>query len=754
MENNNNETKGLKIGTTNQKDASTSQNFKNSSPQIEQTQVQENNKQETQQPSQPNVNTGLVALDVVTKINKIDIDMRAFVKEYGINTVDIEVEEILRIAQDAGFKAKRKYIKIKDLNEKYPQPSILRYKEDNTYVVLLGINYKESKAVILPALAQEAKIIDIDELQEKIYDFILLMSHKNRETDAKFGFKWFFLEILKYKKIIGQVLIGSFVIQLFGLVTPLFTQVILDKVLVHRTISTLNVLGFAFLVVTIFEFLLNISRNYIFIHTSNKIDAKLGAKLFKHLFRLYYSYFETRQVGNIVARVRELDRIREFITNKSTSVLIDSFFSVVFLAIMLVYSTKLTFIALGFIAITGVIYVAITPELRARLEEKFQMGAHSNSYLVEAVTGVQTVKSLSIEGSMFRKWEEKLGNYIKSGFNLAIIGNFTGALCGMLQKLMTISILYMGVILVIENKLTIGQLIAFQMFAGQFSAPMLRLVNLWNELQQTLLAVDRIGDILNSPLELQSKNAITLSDVRGDIKVENLSFKYGLDTPTVLKHMNLNIPAGKTIGFVGRSGSGKSTLTKLIQRLYYPTEGTIFIDGIDIRNINPIWLRTNIGIVLQENYLFSGTIKENIALPRPNMSMEAIIQVAKIAGAHEFISKFPQGYDTQVGERGSSLSGGQKQRIAIARALISNPKILIFDEATSALDYESEKIIKDNMKLISQGRTTIVIAHRLSTIKDCDMIVCFDDGQIVEIGTHESLIEKGGYYKNLYLAQK
>jgi len=700
----------------------------------------------------PNVNTGLISLEIVSKINNIDIDMRSIVREYGINSADIESDEIIRIAKNKGFKVKKKKIKLKDLSLKYPLPAILQLK-DNSYIVLLALKQNENTALTLTPLEKHPKSSNIDELQEKISDFIIILRHKNINSDIKFGFKWFFREIFKYKKIITQVLLGSFVVQLFGLVTPLFTQVILDKVLVNRTISTLDVLAFAFIVVAVFELLLNLSRNYIFIHTTNKIDAKLGAKLFRHLFQLYYIYFEKRQVGNIVARVRELDRIREFITNKSVSVLIDAFFSIVFLAVMFIYSPKLTFISLGFLAIIGVIYVLITPELRNRLEEKFQMGAHSNSYLVEAVTGVQTVKSLAIEGSMFRKWEEKLGKYLKSSFNLAIMGNFTGSICGFLQKAMTICILYIGVMLVIENKLTIGQLIAFQMFSGQFSAPMLRLVGLWNEFQQTLLAVDRIGDILNSPVELQSQNAITLNNVQGNIKIDNLSFKYNVDAPYVLNDINLEIKAGEKIGFVGRSGSGKSTIAKLIQRLYYATEGTIYIDGIDIRNVNPVWLRTNIGIVLQENYLFSGTIKDNISLPRPNISMEGIIQAAQISGAHEFISKLPKGYDSEVGERGSSLSGGQKQRIAIARALISNPRILIFDEATSALDYESERIIRDNMALISKGRTTIIIAHRLSTIKDCDKIVCFDNGRIVEVGSHKELIEKDGYYRNLYNAQ-
>ena len=719
---------------------------------------QEDIKQENIQDDKPkrslpdNVNSGLICLEIVARMNKTDIDMRSVVREFGIETADVSPEELMRIAKSRGFKIKKKKFALTDLTDKYPMPAIIQLKDD-TYRVLLAVRPDENKVLTLTPLEKHPEVHTYEELQEQMQDFILVLAHKMLDDDVKFGFKWFFNEIFKYKKIIGQVLLGSFVVQLFGLVTPLFTQVILDKVLVHRTISTLDVLAFAFIIVSIFELLLNLSRNYIFIHTTNKIDAKLGSKLFQHLFHLYYVYFENRQVGNIIARVRELDRIREFITDKSVSVLIDAFFSLVFVVIMLVYSVKLTMISLGALAIIAVIYLLITPELRTRLEEKFQMGAQQNSYLVEAVTGVQTVKSLAVEGSMFRKWEDKLGKYLKSSFNLAIMGNFTGSICGFIQKLMTIAILYVGVLLVIQNKLTIGQLIAFQMFSGQFAAPMLRLVGLWNDFQQTLLAVDRIGDILNSPVEMQSGTAITLHDVKGEIEIENLSFKYNIEAPMVLKNINLTIHPGERIGFVGRSGSGKSTITKLIQRLYYTTEGTIYIDGIDIRNINPVWLRTNIGIVLQENYLFSGTIKDNIALPRPNMPMEGIVQVAQIAGAHEFISKLPKGYDTEVGERGSSLSGGQKQRIAIARALVANPRILIFDEATSALDYESEKIIRDNMDMIAKGRTTIIIAHRLSTIKDCDRIVCFDNGEIVEMGPPQELLKHNGYFRQLYMAQ-
>ena len=451
--------------------------------------------------------------------------------------------------------------------------------------------------------------------------------------------------------------------------------------------------------------------------------------------------------------MRELDQIREFITNKSVSVIIDLFFSTVFLIVMFVYSRILTFVVLFVVSLIAILYVVFTPELRARLESKFQMGAQSNSYLVEAVTGVQTVKSLSIEGMMQKKWNDYLGKYVKAGFNLSIMSNFAGSLSNLLQKGMTIAILWIGVTLVIKNKLTIGQLIAFQMFANQFSAPVMRLVNLWNEFQQVLLGVDRLGDILNNPVEVTSDKAITLPKINGFVRVDNLSFKYTPNSPLVLDKINLKVNAGQSVGLVGRSGSGKSTITKLIQKLYLPLEGTIYIDEVDIRQMNPIWLRNNIGVVLQENYLFSGTIRENISMPRPDAPVEMIIEAAQISGAHSFISEMPQGYDTVVGERGSTLSGGQRQRIAIARALITNPKIIIFDEATSALDTESENIIMNNLDKIKRGRTMFIIAHRLSTVKNCDIIAAMDRGRIIEIGTHDELIKRKGYYYSLYTQQ-
>jgi len=697
--------------------------------------------------------SALTALEIVGRLNRIAIDSRSIIKEYALSHEEPSIEELTRIAKHQGFRVAIKKLPLEKILANYPLPTIV-LKKDGTYLTIIRADKEKKELLVFDTTSKEPYLVAFDELEAMMDGRVIVLKHRMLSDQVRFGFGWFYKQILNYKKIIAEVLLASFVIQLFGLVTPLFTQVILDKVLVHHSLTTLDVLALAFVFVTLFDFIINLVRNYIFVHTTSKIDAKLGAKLFHHLIALPISYFERRKVGNIIARVRELDQIRDFIANKSVSVILDVLFSGVFVAVMFLYSVKLTIIVLMFVSIIGLIYFFITPQLRKRLEEKFQMGAQSNAYLVEAVTGVQTVKSLALEGSMQRKWEDYLARYVNAGFNLSNLSNILGGISGMLQKLMTIAMLYVGVGLVLEGQLTVGQLIAFQMFANQFSGPVLRLVNLWNEFQQTLLSVDRLADILNSPTEQRNEKAITLPTLKGNVRFENITFSYGPDKPAVLNGISAEFKAGQSIGLVGRSGSGKSTITKLIQRLYVPTSGTIYIDDVDIRHMNPKWLRNNIGVVLQENYLFSGTIRENIALARPDAPMEQIISVSKIAGAHEFISELPEGYDTVVEERGASLSGGQRQRIAIARALLINPKILIFDEATSALDYESEKIIQNNLEKIKAGRTMFIVAHRLSTVKDCDTILVLDHGKVVEQGSHEELMKRRGYYYKLYTQQE
>lgn len=714
--------------------------------------------------------SALQTIGLICAINQIPFDPKSIINKFALTKNEPSIEEFVRILKTCEFKTKIKTLSLENLT-KYGAPFVLQDK-NGLYFTVLKVVKKDNKSN--SKSSNNNNSINKNSKNNDSYSFIvfnggsstneltyddlinisnskfIVLSHKMLNSKIKFGFGWFYKRMLNYKRIVFEVLIASFIMQLFGLVTPLFTQVVLDKVLTHHSISTLRVIAIAFLATIVFELLLSLSRNYIFAHTTTKIDAKLGSELFSHLALLPMTYFENRKVGNIVARVRELDSIRDFIANKSVTVILDLLFSFVFVLMMLLYSVKLTLIAIFFVTIIALIYFFITPILRKRLEDKFQMGAASNSYLVEAVTGMQTVKSLAIEGSMQREWENYLGNYVKSSFNLSNLSNVASGFATCLQKMMTLSILYFGVGEVIKGNLSVGQLIAFQMFAGQFSSPVMRLVSLWNEFQQALLSVDRLGDILNTPTEQITNKPITLNNIQGDIKFDNVSFKYTPSSNLVLKNINLHITPNKSIGIVGRSGSGKSTITKLIERLYLQNEGAIYIDGIDIRHLNPYILRQNIGVVLQESYLFSGSIKDNISFASPGASMEDIIKVSQIAGANEFIATLDKGYDTAVGERGSSLSGGQKQRIAIARALINNPRILIFDEATSALDYESESIITQNLSQIKQNKTFIIIAHRLSTVRNCDEIIVMDKGEIKERGTHEELIKLNGYYKNLY----
>lgn len=696
---------------------------------------------------------GLICFEVFCRLHQIPVDTRALIRDFALIEDAISPEIWMRIAKHSGFRCKQKKgLSVQTVAERYGLPAVhldLTEAETRYRVVLKVDEAKEEALCFDPQLGQAVSVPFVE-----LGTDWLLAYPRGLAQSIRFGLEWFFTEIMTYRLVISEVLLGSFIVQLFGLLTPLFTQVILDKVVVHHALMTLDVLGVAFIIITVFEFLLNIARQYIFNHTASKIDVKLGAKLFRHLFSLSFRYFETRKVGDILARVRELETIRSFVTQKAVSVIIDLIFSVVFLVMMALYSIKLTWIVMGVVALIAILYFVMTPVFRKRLEHKFHMAAENNSYLVESLTGVQTVKSLAIEGMMQKKWEDHLGNYVRAGFDLSKLQHITGSMASLFQRLMTLAILYLGVREVLEHRLTIGQLIAFNMFAGQFTGPVLRLVNLWHEVQQVLLGVDRVGDILNQPMEADSSQGITLPSIQGELTFENLQFRYNSQGPLVLDGINLTIPAGTSIGIVGRSGSGKSTLTKLAQRLYLATGGMILLDQVDVRQLNPRWLRYQLGVVLQENYLFSGTIRDNIRLPRPDAPMELVIEAARLAGAHEFITEMQDGYDSIVGERGASLSGGQRQRLAIARALITQPRILILDEATSALDYESERLIRQNLASIQQGRTVLIIAHRLSTVQHCTQIVVLDKGKLVEQGTHDELLALNGLYAYLYQQQQ
>jgi len=427
---------------------------------------------------------------------------------------------------------------------------------------------------------------------------------------------------------------------------------------------------------------------------------------------------------------------------------------VVFFAVMYYYSPRLFWIVVLTIPVYVGLSAVVTPILRRRLDEKFQRGAENQAFLVESVSGAETVKAMAIEPQMQRRWEEQLAGYVASSFRAMNLGNVANQIAGFTNKVTTVLILWVGARLVIDSELTVGQLVAFNMFAGRVSGPILRLVQLWQEFQQARISVERLGDILNTPTEAGlAQGRTSLPQIAGHVALERVTFRYAPNLPEALKNVSLAVTPGEVIGIVGRSGSGKSTLTRLIQRLYVPEGGRVRIDGVDLAMIDPTGLRRQIGVVLQENVLFNRTVRDNIALADPGLPMAPIVHAAKMAGAHEFILELPQGYDTIIQEHGSNLSGGQRQRLAIARALVTNPRILIFDEATSALDYESERIIQDNMRLICKGRTVFIIAHRLSAVRDADRIVVVDRGEIVEQGTHKELLASSGPYAALHRHQ-
>ncbi|EPT2120189.1 enterohemolysin T1SS ABC transporter permease/ATPase EhxB, partial [Escherichia coli] len=570
---------------------------------------------------------------------------------------------------------------------------------------------------------------------------------------AKFDFSWFIPSVVKYRRILLEVLTVSAFIQFLALITPLFFQVVMDKVLVHRGFSTLNIITIAFIIVILFEVILTGARTYIFSHTTSRIDVELSAKLFRHLLALPVSYFENRRVGETVARVRELEQIRNFLTGQALTSVLDLFFSVIFFCVMWYYSPQLTLVILLSLPCYVIWSLFISPLLRRRLDDKFLRNAENQAFLVETVTAINTIKSMAVSPQMIATWDKQLAGYVASSFRVNLVAMTGQQGIQLIQKSVMVISLWMGAHLVISGEISIGQLIAFNMLAGQVIAPVIRLAHLWQDFQQVGISVERLGDVLNTPVEKKSGRNI-LPEIQGDIEFKNVRFRYSSDGNVILNNINLYISKGDVIGIVGRSGSGKSTLTKLLQRFYIPETGQILIDGHDLSLADPEWLRRQIGVVLQENILLNRSIIDNITLASPAVSMEQAIEAARLAGAHDFITELKEGYNTIVGEQGVGLSGGQRQRIAIARALVTNPRILIFDEATSALDYESENIIMKNMSRICKNRTVIIIAHRLSTVKNANRIIVMDNGFISEDGTHKELIsKKDSLYAYLYQLQ-
>ena len=694
------------------------------------------------------MDTGLICLLILARFYDLPADGSQLRHQFAQSGQPLSDTDLLRAAKHLGLKAGRLKTQWNRLLGT-PLPAVAK-RTDGRYVVLAKI---EGEKVLVQDPVEARPLVLSREQFESAWTGELLLFTKRanlRLQDLKFDFTWFIPAIVKYRTLLGEVLVASFFLQLFGLLTPLFTQVVIDKVLVHKGFTTLHVLAIGMIALALFDAILGGLRTYLFSHTTNRIDVGLGAQLFRHVLALPLAYFEARRVGDTVARVRELEHIRQFLTSHSVTVALDVVFTVVFLAVMWFYSPTLTLVVMASLPLYALLSLSITPAIRARLHEKFNRGADNQSFLVEAISGIQTVKALAVEPPLLRKWEEQLAGYVRASFRATTLMTVAGQAATFVQKVTTVAVLWLGAYRVIEGDLTIGQLIAFNMLSAQVTGPLLRLVNLWQEFQQVGISVQRLGDILNTqPEPSYNPSRTTLPQVNGHIVFEDVTFRYRPDGTEVLRKVSFTVVPGQVIGIVGRSGSGKSTIAKLLQRLYVPERGRILVDGVDLAQVDPAWLRRQVGVVLQENFLFNCSVRDNIALTDPGLAMEQVIQASKLAGAHEFVLELPEGYDTMVGEHGCSLSGGQRQRIAIARALVANPRILIFDEATSALDYESEAIIQQNMAQISRGRTVFIIAHRLSTVRPAHRIYVVDKGEIVEQGSHEELLRVKGFYARL-----
>jgi subfamily B ATP-binding cassette protein HlyB/CyaB len=693
--------------------------------------------------------SGLLALLMIAAYHGIAADQTMLQHEFGQEP--FSTDKILLAANRLGMKARVIQQDAARL-DRAPLPAIAIDREGRYFIAAKFDAVKgPSPKILIQRPEKPPQVLNLQEfLDQWSGQLIFFTSRASYAGDiAKFDFSWFIPAIIKYRKLLNEVLVVSFVLQIIGLATPLFFQVVMDKVLVNHAMTTLNVIAIGLICATAFEALLTGIRTYVFAHTSSKIDVELGARLFKHLLALPIAYFQARRVGDSVARIRELENIRSFLTGHAITLIMDLLFSVVFLVVMLLYSAWLTLIVVISIPLYAVLSIIFTPIFRAKLNEKFNRGAENQSFLVETISGIDTVKAMAVEPRWDQKWEKQLASYVSSGMSVNNVSMVANGGVTLISKLVTVTIIWIGATLVVAGKLTVGQLIAFNMLASQVSSPILRLAQLWNDFHQVGISMLRMGDILNARAEVVGQKT-RIPQVAGSIEFDQVSFRYRPDTPDVIRSVNLKIHPGEVIGIVGRSGSGKSTLAKLVQRLYVPDRGRVLVDGQDIAIIDTASLRHQIGVVLQENILFNRSIRDNIALSNPALRIEAIIEAAKLAGAHEFICELPEGYDTMVGEHGTNLSGGQRQRIAIARALITNPRILILDEATSSLDYESEKIIQDNMRKICSGRTVLIIAHRLSAVRDADRIIVIERGQIVEEGSHAELVTRAdGIYAHL-----
>lgn len=700
--------------------------------------------------------TAIQCLTAIAQHHRMQINPDRLIHEYALEAEEPGDALLLRIAGDIGFKAKLTRFSWDELRvQEGVFPILARLNNGNSVIVVGAL--EDDRLAILDPLENMGAVLALtrDQFATRWQGAVLLLKRKVSLTDINqpFGLRWFIPEILRQKIAFRDIAIAAIVLQLLALASPIFFQLVIDKVLVHQSASTLWVLGVGILIAMVFEAIFGYLRQILLLAATNKIDIRLTCRTFSHLLSLPIDYFETHSAGVVVRHVQQLESIRNFLTGRLFFTALDTVGLLIFLPILFYYSFKLALIVLVFaIAIAAVIAILL-PTFRRRLDALYSAEGKRQALLVETIHGMRTVKALAIEPKQRRTWEQSSAEAINAHYHVGHLGITGGTLTNFLEKILPVVVIVIGAQDVFDQTMSVGALIAFQMISGRVVSPLTQIVGLINEYQQTSLSVRMLGEIMNRPPEGRIGAGGLRAKLDGEIAFDNVTFRYPGTTTSALDRASFRIPAGAVVGIVGRSGSGKTTLTKLMQGLYPVQEGVVRFDGVDAREIDLAHLRKQIGVVLQENFLFRGTVRENISMTRPDATFEEIVEVAQSAGADEFIERLPQGYDTLLEENASNLSGGQKQRLSIARALLSKPRILILDEAASALDPESEAIFINNLSRISVGKTVVMISHRLSTLVNADAILVMQHGRLMDSGRHEELLERCTTYQQLWNQQ-
>lgn len=670
--------------------------------------------------------------------------------QLGLSPEKIDSIALCRCAGWIGLRARKVYQQLERVgNLALP----ILFSNGAQWYVLLTLN--EQGAVIYCAVSGQQQSISQQELASLWSGEVILLAKAERQEQKKtaFGFGWFIPVIAKYRHQLRNIILVSLLLQGILLVTPMLFETVIDKVLVSRGVGSLMVLGSAMIALAIAEPCYTYLRGWLFSHLSSRVGAELNTRLYRHLLGLPLGYFGAQQTGQTIAKVREMEQIRSFLTGSALTMLLDLIFVGTFIAVMFCYSSQLTWIVLFSLMCYLLFWWAVGGVLRKRVERQYEASAQNTAFLTEAISGLETIKTSATERQFNRGWRQSLAGYVRASFACARTANVAEQGITLINKITSAILLWYGVKLVLVGDLTPGQFIAFTLFSGYVTQPILRLAQIWQDFQHTQVALKRIGTILDCPTEPGSAGLSSGSERTGSLAFKQVRFRYRPDTAEVLQNLNLEIAGGEFIGITGPSGCGKSTLTKLLQRLYIPQHGQILVDGQDLAITDATSLRCQMSVVLQDSVLFSGTIRDNICQCRPTADETQVEHIARQAGAHDFIMSLPQGYQTQVGERGCMLSGGQRQRVALARALMADPKILILDEATSALDYESEAAIMRQLPEIIRNRTVICIAHRLNTLRQCHRILVIKEGQVLEQGSHQALLDQAGVYARLWQLQ-